>query len=81
MPAHPEGGVDVVAKHAVVETVLVVDSEDEVPGQGGQQLPQLPRAAGGTRPVLPRDRSLGARQGELLKVILHPPGNFCRWVD
>ena len=59
VPAHPESCVDVVPKHVVVEAVLVVDPEDEVPGQGGQQLPQLPRATGGTRPVLPRDRGLG----------------------
>ena len=61
VPAHPKSGVDVISEHVVVEAVLVVDPEDEVPGQGGQQLPQLPRAAGGTRPVLPGDRRLGAR--------------------
>ena len=59
MAANREGSVDIVAKHVVVEALLVVDPENEVPGQGGQQLPQLPRARGGTGPDLPRDRGLG----------------------
>ena len=78
MAAHPKGGVDVVAKHVVVEAVLVVDPEDEVPGQGGQQLPQLTRTRGGKRPVLIQDRRLGARRwiSDHQSVILSPIGDF-----